>query len=237
MPSCKRSDLVEIIGEIYAAAEDPRAWSNVLRLLGVEFGSTMNVFGLNDQESPGGQIAVTDGTDSKMEREYNSYYHSVNVLLQRVQGGLGQSLLISQEIIQDGDLLKTEYYQEFLRRWDFFYFIGGVFTRTSTANALLSLARPRSVGPYTSEEKETVTLLMPHLRRAAKLSGEFARIRQERDGLLDQVSMGYLVLDADSKITFMNRAAELILERSDGVCLRAKGLSVMDPQNHLSYEK
>jgi DNA-binding CsgD family transcriptional regulator/PAS domain-containing protein len=238
MPRPDRSNLVEIVGEIYAAAEDPRGWSSVLRLLGLEFGSTVNVFVLNDQKSPGGQIAVTDGTDPKLEQEYNNYYHSVNVVLQRMQGGLAQRrLLVSQEVIRDGDLLKTEYYQEFLRRRDIFYIIGGVVTRTATSNALLSLARSREVGPFTSAEKESVTLLMPHLRRAAKLSREFARIRQERDSLLDRLSMGFVVLDGNGKITFMNRAAELILERSDGICSHANGISATEPGESGQFRK
>jgi DNA-binding CsgD family transcriptional regulator/PAS domain-containing protein len=225
-PRRTAGNLVEIVAEIYAAAEDPKAWSNVLRLLGVELGSTFNVFVLNDRQSPGGQVAVTKGAESRMEQDYNSYYHSVNVLLQRVQGSLTQRrLLISQEIIEDSDLLETEYYQGFLKRWDIFYFIGGVVTRTSTANALISLARPRDLGPYSAAEKETVSLLMPHLRRAVRLSGEFARIRQERDALLDRISMGYIVLNGDSKITFMNRSAERILQRNDGVCSSANGFS------------
>jgi hypothetical protein len=90
--------------------------------------------------------------------------------------------------------LKIEYYQDFLRRWDIFYFVGGMLTENAASNAFMSLGRSRRAGPFTSEEHKTVSLLLPHLQRAAKLSGEFAGIRQERDGLLDRLSMGYIVL-------------------------------------------
>lgn len=42
--------MVEIVGRIYDAAENPVAWSDVLHTLGKQFGSTVNVFTLRDKK-------------------------------------------------------------------------------------------------------------------------------------------------------------------------------------------
>ena len=222
--------LADIIGRIYEAAEDPRAWAEVLRLLGNEFRSTVNGFVLNDRNSPGGEVSASDSPDVKLVEEYNSYYCSKNVLLQRMSAMMKpRQLLNSSDVMHDSDLLATEYYEDFLRRWNIFYFLGGVITSDANSNAVLSLARSRKAGPFTSSELGLLTLVIPHFERAARLSGAFARFRQGRDEVLDRLPMGIIVLDESGKVEFFNRAAETILAKKDGLCWSSGGVSAVDP--------
>jgi hypothetical protein len=107
---------VEIIGRIYEAAEDPLIWPDVLRRLGNEFGSTVNVFTLNNKESPLSEVAVSDGGDPKWEKEYNDYYYSTNIVIKRLMPLLKPGQVISSaDAISNDELLNSEYYQDFLR--------------------------------------------------------------------------------------------------------------------------
>jgi DNA-binding CsgD family transcriptional regulator/PAS domain-containing protein len=230
MPTLPGRTVIHIIGRIYEAAEDPRAWAEVLRLLGNEFRSTVNGFVLNDRNSPGGEVSASDSPDVKLVEEYNSYYCSKNVLLQRMSAMMKpRQLLNSSDVMHDSDLLATEYYEDFLRRWNIFYFLGGVITSDANSNAVLSLARSRKTGPFTSSELGLLTLVIPHFERAARLSGAFARFRQGRDEVLDRLPMGIIVLDESGKVEFFNRAAETILAKKDGLCWSSGGVSAVDP--------
>jgi DNA-binding CsgD family transcriptional regulator len=221
---------VEIIGQIYEAAEDPRAWASVLRLLGNEFRSTVNGFVLNNQNSPGGAVSASDSPDVRLVEEYNSYYCSKNVLLQRMSAMMKpRRLLNSSDVMQDSNLLTTEYYEDFLRRWDIFYFLGAVITSDASSNAVLSLARSRKSGAFTSSELSLLTLLIPHLQRAARLSGNFTRMRQERDEVLNRFAMGVIILNESGRIDFLNRSAEAILKKDDGLRWNTDGISAVDP--------
>jgi DNA-binding CsgD family transcriptional regulator len=224
------SNSVEIIGRIYEAAEDPLAWADVLRLLGNEFRSTVNGFVLNNENSLGGEVSASDSPDVRLVEEYNSYYCSKNVLLQRMSAMMRpRRLLNSSDVMHDSDLVATEYYEDFLRRWDIFYFLGAVITSDATSNAVLSLARSRKSGAFTSSELGLLTLLIPHLQRAARLSGNFARMRQERDEVLNRFAMGVIILNESGRIDFLNRSAEAILETKDGLCWNNNGISAIDP--------
>ncbi len=95
MPQVTESMLLAIIGRIYEAAENTLIWSEVLRLLGSAFGSTVNVFVLSDKKSPLSEVVVSEGGDSQWEREYDSYYHSTNIVLQRLQPLMAPGLVVS----------------------------------------------------------------------------------------------------------------------------------------------
>ncbi len=221
---------VEIISRIYEAAEDPRVWSNVLSLLGNEFGSTVNVFVLNDRQSPLSEVVVSDGADPKWEQEYNDYYHSTNIVLQRLAPVMSPGQVISSaDAFRDTELLKSEYYQDFLRRRDVFYLMGGVVSATPTSNALLTLARSQRHGAWTSREKDSLAFFIPHLQRAARFSGNFARMRQERDEVLNRFAMGVIILNESGRIDFLNRSAEALLAKKDGLCRTSQGISAIDP--------
>jgi len=219
---------VEIVGRIYEAAEDPLIWSDVLRLLGAEFGSTVNVFTLNDKTAPLSEVAVSDGGDPKWEREYNDYYFSTNIVFRRLMPLMKPGRTISSsEAITDHELIRSEYYQDFLRRRDVFYLLGGVLTASPTANAVLTLARSKRLGPWSESDKNMLAFLNPHIQRAVRLSGRFARMRQERDELLNRLTMGVIVLGESGRVEFLNRAAERILKKKDGLCWSENGISAI----------
>jgi DNA-binding CsgD family transcriptional regulator/PAS domain-containing protein len=229
MPSLPRRSLIDIIGRIYEAAENPLIWSEVLRLLGNAFGSTVNVFVLSDKKSPLSEVVVSDGADPKWEREYDNYYHSTNIILQRLGPLLAPGLLLSSaDHFADEEILNSEYYQDFLRRRDVFYLIGGVITSTPTSNALLTMVRSRG-RPWTSGEKAVLTTLMPHLQRATRFSSHFATIRQEHDEILNRLPMGVIVLNESGKVEFLNRAAEVVVRKKDGLFCDANGVYAGNP--------
>jgi DNA-binding CsgD family transcriptional regulator/PAS domain-containing protein len=230
MPQAPDSNLLAIIGRIYEAAENPLIWSEVLRLLGNAFGSTVNVFVLSDKKSPLSEVVVSDGDDLQWEREYDSYYHSTNIVLGRLQPLMTPGLVVSSgDHFADSEILNSEYFQDFLRRRDVFYLLGGVVSSTPTSNALFTLARSRKRHPWTSAEKEVMSSLMPHLQRAARFSSYFATIQQEHDEILNRLPMGIIVLNESGKVEFLNRAAEVIVRKKDGLCCDANGIHAVDP--------
>ena len=221
--------IIEIIGRIYEAAEDPVAWSSVLRMLGGSFGSTVNVFTMNDTRSPLSRVAVSDGGDPKWEQEYNDYYYSTNIVFKRMAPILTTGrVLCSDDVLSESELLGSEYYQDFLRRGDVFHLLGSVIMATSNSNAVLTLARSRKLGPWSADDKDAIALLTPHLQRAVRLCGKFARVQQERADLLNRLSMGIAVLDDAGKIEFCNRAAEAIFITKDGLYCHSNRILAVD---------
>ncbi len=205
-------------------------WSVILGVLGNEFGSTDNVVNLVDEDAPVTEVIIDDGGDTQWCLAYNQYYHSINVIYKRVQPYLTPGRVVSSaDHICDQDLLKSEYYQDFLRRRDIHYLMGVVVSATPTSRALLSLGRSRRFDAWTAAERDSLGFLRPHLQRAARLNSRFWEIREERDAILNRLPMGIIVLNESGTVKYANHAAEDIVRKKDGLYITPNGISAMVP--------
>src|ERR1019366_9306633 len=137
--------------------------------LGREAGSTANVLSMEDVGSTGSWSVVNDGVDPKAVRDYAEHYHSINLLLDRVKPLLKtRPVMSSSDVCGDDELVNTEYYQGFMRPLGVFHLAGGLIISTPASHGIITLARARHCGPWTTEEMEALGLLMPHFARAAR---------------------------------------------------------------------
>jgi DNA-binding CsgD family transcriptional regulator len=215
---------LEIVGQIYEAAEDSRVWRSVIQKLGREAGSTANVLSMEDVGSTGSWSVVIEGVDAKAVRDYDEHYRAINLLLDRVKPLLKtRSVMSSAHVCSDDELVNTEYYQGFMRPLGVFYTAGGLILSTPTSHGIITLARARHLGPWTTEETDALGVLMPHFRRAARLGTHLSQLRTERDGLVDRFGTGVILIGENGKAQFINRAAKEILARKDGVTIQRDG--------------
>lgn len=97
----------------------------------------------------------------------------------------------------------------------------------------VALHRARRAGPFGPAEIEHFGLINEHLRRAlavgAKL-GSLATQQQLTADLLDRSVSAIILLDANRRVVFMNRAAEELAIRRDGIRLSSDGIRLAVPQ-------
>jgi DNA-binding CsgD family transcriptional regulator len=201
-----------------------------LRLLGDEFGAFVNIGVIGGAASSLAHITLSDGRDPKLLQEYNDHYCSLNFILPRVMPSASAGQVASSaDFCDDNDVLNSGFYQDFLRRLNVFYLVLSVIATSRTSSILLTLGRSRNQGLWTSTEKEALAAITPHLRRAARFSDCFLTMRQERDEVLDRLPMGVIVLDESGRVQFLNRAAETVLEKRDGLWWGVGGISAISP--------
>jgi PAS domain-containing protein len=216
--------LVEIIGQIYEAAENSQAWHAVVHRLGCEMGSTANVLSVEDVGPAAGSSIVNDGFRPNTARDYVEHYYSKNIILERVKPLLrSRPVMTSSDVVRDSELVNTELYQGFMRPHGVFYLLGGLITPTSTSYGIITLARSHRLGPWTREEREALGVLLPHFRRALRLGTHLTQLRAERDDLLNRFGTGVILIGHSGEVQFMNHAAEEILSRKDGLQIRRDG--------------
>jgi DNA-binding CsgD family transcriptional regulator len=97
----------------------------------------------------------------------------------------------------------------------------------------VALHRARRAGRYRPDEIDRFGLINEHLRRAlalgAKLGSLATRQRLTAD-LLDRSVSAIILLDASRQVVFMNRAAEDLKARLDGIRLSSNGIHLSVPQ-------
>ncbi|MGN6849940.1 MAG: helix-turn-helix transcriptional regulator [Sphingomicrobium sp.] len=96
----------------------------------------------------------------------------------------------------------------------------------------VALHRARRAGRYGPAEIDRFALINEHLRRALAVGvklGSLAAQRQLTADLLDRSASAIILLDANRRVVFKNRAAEELKSRPDGIRISSDGVHLAVP--------
>jgi DNA-binding CsgD family transcriptional regulator/PAS domain-containing protein len=172
--------------------------------------------------------------DPQVQPLYTGYYANLDEhyisgkqILRTGWCGAGQSL------VSDQRLLKTEYYNDYMRKFDMFNLAVAALQINSTGFSVLSLLRSRRKGAFQNEQVELLKFLTPHLQTALAIHRrmvELKGINHDFHVALDLYARGVILIDAESRILFMNKSANGLLARREGLVATGQGLSAEDPR-------
>src|SRR5262249_15129689 len=125
------------------------------------------------------------------------------------------------------ELVKTGFYGEILRPQQILH--AGISQLARDAERVLgvSVFRSRRIGPVDSEGLRLLALVAPHFKRAAQIAwrvGTLAAVAAAKTAALDGLDHGVILVDADARVLFANRAAEAIIGLRDGLTVARNGL-------------
>jgi DNA-binding CsgD family transcriptional regulator len=118
----------------------------------------------------------------------------------------------------------SEAFRQFYAPRNCIHGLGGVILVTAAGKSVITAVRGAEAGPFGEPELEIVRALMPHLRRAALLHGQFGSMRDQLaifTGHLDRYPHGFLVADARSRVLYSNTAAREIARSGDGLAIES----------------
>ena len=236
---CSERVACDLVALIYEAAIDPTLWEEFLRRFADAIGSAGSALFFQDHDSSKGEISVAYRYDPPYLRQYAEHFASVNVWLQRMAGQTKSGdIRNSQDACSDGELVRTEYYNDWLRPQDLFFGYGGTIVRNGSVTTNITAMRSRHAGPFGDEETALLELLMPHLRRALQLHRRLATMKAERSAsleALDHLAAGVILVKANAQVLFRYRAAQQIVDGKDGLTVGLSGLSAANSRTQKSY--
>src|SRR5262249_28752611 len=132
--------LSRLIELAYDAAVDRQGWRGLLEGLAAATDSDAASFNLQDLSSHEASVSCQVGADERAGRSYEQYYAAKNVFLRAAPELHRTGMVVNGEaLVPDRDLLKTEYFNDFLRPLGLQHMVGVVPFREHTVIALLSL--------------------------------------------------------------------------------------------------
>jgi len=137
-----------------------------------------------------------------------------------------------EAIVPDREAMKTEYFNDFLRRVGVLHAIGMVPLREGPVMALLSLMRRIGAPSFSDDDLAFLARFMPHLQRATLLQRRLRGVELERAAahdVIDRLPYGVVMLDDAGAIQFANATAEEILRAGDGLRTLEGRLSAILP--------
>jgi DNA-binding CsgD family transcriptional regulator/PAS domain-containing protein len=232
--SIGEATLLELIDLVHSAAEDPARWDPFLRRCGEILQAPVGAIVFEDLRSHRAQIARIVGMDAGLIREYEQYYAARNAWM---TAGLPKmtvgEAIRSEMVLPDRELVRTEYYNGFLRQASARHLLAAFLFRDERTLSQISFVRPHRFGECSEHETRMFGHLIPHLQRAFQLHRRLMDMKTEHElavEALDRVPAGILVLDATGKAILVNRSAREILAAKDGLSLRGDGLHAGDAE-------
>ena len=229
------SDVVELSELTFAAGTAPAQWPAVLERLGRALKAPMVTLLVQDLHASSGTIVASHGFPPDLQRAYNDYYAERNVWMIRGRHlQVPGRVRIGEESCPEGELVKTEFYNDYIRPLRVHHAIGGTILQDGSLVANVSALRGKRGEVFGRDARRALSALMPHLRSAIETHRRLAGVRLEGDAMLDaldRLPSGIVLLDNRARPVFVNAEARRILEAHDGLSLDRGVLSAARPRD------
>ena len=215
--------LLDTVSRIHAAGLDSALWPEALAAVNQLVGGIAATVEVIDRKRHSHRDFHAFNLNTIHEQSYVHHYAALsprNIAALRCKPG---EALFDYALIEERAIDRSEFYVDFLRPMDMRYIAAGILDGAPDELAAFSVQRSARQGHVQDAEIHLVKLLIPHFSQALDVS---RRLRQANAGsrsleqALDWLTDGVLLLDAQGKVRYINRAFEEISKARDGVSYR-----------------
>ncbi len=226
-PYSERLD--RLVKSIYATLGGGDPWPEVLDELCHLFDGRGSMLTDHNFGSRRGAIRFKcDHFDDAVPETYRSRMCSRNPWLHSDLPYRPRSVILGTEILPDAELTRTEFYRDYLHPLGLKHRLCGVVQRDGLGVRFLAILRAPRQPAFDEADKARLRRLLPHFQQAFDLRRHIQQDRSEREALLevlDHVPVACMLVNQGAALHFVNTAATRLLERRDGLLLRAGGLA------------
>jgi DNA-binding CsgD family transcriptional regulator len=145
-------------------------------------------------------------------------------------------VMTGEELVDPGDLVRTDFYQRFLKQHGLFHWLCGVLSRSNDVVHYVAVHRSKTQVAFDDADKDLLAFILQHL--AISLENHWA-LRSERSakvilgGVSDRLATAVFVVDQDGLVLLRNNASDEFLERYQALqIVDARIVAVADQENH-----
>lgn len=217
-----------LVSLIFDAALDPTRWNYFLQHIHQYLdGVRAQMYGYDLQSNMHLELE-TYGYDESFMASYKEYYSTINCWASGLATTPAGVVIPAQQICREEDLLKTEFYADWVRPQEDLRISGGAILMRDHSRIFLIGGNIRAKdGEYAQIRwLKTVELLMPHLQQAFEMSRALAaKVIQETAHTLHNAdsAASVLVVGADGRLHYANDAAKTALERGHVMTVNISG--------------
>jgi DNA-binding CsgD family transcriptional regulator len=228
--SVSTETLLGAVAPLHEAPQDTEAWQRALNALArtIPCGHATLVERVGSAASA--DLGLVAGTDARFLDEYQREFHRLDPFARAdvvsQLNDLGR-VTHSRDVLGEGDLQRSAFYQQFLsRHGDLFHGLGGAFSLCDSSHAQLWLLRPRGQR-FDDDERRRLDVFFAHARAAMRQRRWLLRIKRERDAALawmDCWGDATFVLDAEGGLLIANVTGERVLRAGQLLALQDRQL-------------
>lgn len=141
--------LHSLIQLIYEAAIEPDKWPAFLRNWAQAVGAQSAAIVVQDLKSRNGSIEVNVGFDPECLRTYRNYYVALNPWVNRSEHLFVPGTVVNcDSLISPQELIRTEFYADWLRPYDYLHSYGGAITQKDGVVSYITAMHSRQAGSF-----------------------------------------------------------------------------------------
>jgi DNA-binding CsgD family transcriptional regulator len=210
---------MQLIDLVYACLLGDAGWQFFLdRLSGILPGGK-SVFMFHDTVRNAGMFSLTSGIDQRVMTAYQSHFAARNPWVQHVMTlpvGVG---IVSDRMSDRSELLKSEFYSDYLPMIESKACIGIQVMREPTRSFMISTMTSQADSNLNAPGASVLTYLQPHLKRAfGYYRNTPVPSRSEQTSMLDAAGIGLVLVGPSSKMMSANATATEMLDAGE-VCV------------------
>lgn len=221
--------VLHLVGYIYGAITDAGRWPAMLEACCRYFHAFGGQIVCDDQEAPERSFSVLYGFEhidplivaEKSRRGLELRHEDPRMRHGKAYPGKPMSCRLA---FSEAELHASRAYREVLQPTGIEYTLSvQVLTPSHQFGGLAFFRRPGSEA-FSQGDCDVMGLLVPHLRQALNIQKDFHVIAQQRQAsyrVLDHVRLGVILLTAQGRIDYVNRAAGALIDQGDGLSVRA----------------
>jgi DNA-binding CsgD family transcriptional regulator len=212
--------LTKLIGGVYDAAAQPALWESFLGELTKTCRADSAALVMHHMVDEVHTISSAWNLDPDGNHHYQQHYGSIDVWTMRARSTLAGYARTSNSLCPLEELVTTEFYNDFLFRYGIVHGMFGLVKRDASSWASVSLYRGSRSREFRVSDLGTLNLLIPHIERAFKLHFQFSQLKERSEGMgtaLNMLATGLIFLGTKGEVLLMNKAAEELLGRRDGL--------------------
>lgn len=220
-PDGTRADLP---GLLYEGTTDNGSWNDFLRGVANALGGESAAFMFGRPDLGLHLVSHSWGQDPEGIRLYAEHYGKLDVWAEKGQRiPTAEWLGPSEALCSFEELARTEFFNDFLLRFEAVHGLFGAGQSLGGAFTNLSVFGSRKRGPFEEGDADLIRFLTPHIKRASRIHFELADLKAYNlrlQAALDSSPTAILLRNDNLRVVAMNRAAQVIIDQKDGLLVR-----------------
>jgi DNA-binding CsgD family transcriptional regulator len=216
-------DLVTTIEGIHAAGLDAERWSDALTKMARIFGAPGATFEVFDKPQWRPSEYHFVGVPQAAELDYLDQYLPLSPRIKWVMRSQAAPVSWDYQMLDEAALRQDIFYEEFLPRLGFRYFLAATLCNTPQHFAIVAVQRSPAQGHVEREGIATMQLMLPHLQQAFDVARRLKGgddVRRSLEHALDWLADGVALVRADGAVIYANEALRSIVRRGDAIAIR-----------------
>lgn len=221
-------EMSALIRAIYEGPLQDKPWKHFLTLLKAALQGENISLKVLCAESAGRELLVESGLSLANAASCDNWMALDPFLNQR-----GSGALTLDQLVPEQTLLDSQYYQKFLKPAGIRYILGNNITLGDNKELQLRVTRPESACDFSRGDQQLLDSLDEHFRLAVRYLDHLSITHIERNVFADtmnQLMIGTIILDKDSRITATNRIARETLAKVAEISTENGIFELRDPR-------